>query len=115
MQIALVVAAHQLPVLGESHIAFLDAGAHARARFMAFLGVLRKLQSAAAAVADRKIRLFERTLAALLQLALQRTRAHLVNQVKGTRPDLDVAVIVRIALASAMRTMTATSRSGRVP
>src|SRR6267143_1840231 len=99
MQIALVVAAHQLPVLGESHVAFLDAGAHARARFMAFLGVLRELQSTAAAVADRKIRPAERTLAALLKLALERAGAHLVDLIKMTRPDLDIAVIVRIARA----------------
>src|SRR5207244_668748 len=68
--------------------------------FMAFLGVLRELQSAAAPVTDRKSRLAERTLAALLQLALERAGAHLVDQIKGTRPDLDTAVFVRIALVS---------------
>src|SRR2546422_5560854 len=100
MQIALVVAANQFAVLGKGHITFLDAGAHARARFMAFLGVLRELQSAAAPVTDRKGRLAERALAALLQPALERAGAHLVDQIKGTRPDLDTAVFVRIALVS---------------
>ncbi len=97
MQIALVVAANQLAVPGESHIAFLDAGAHARARFMAFPGVLRELQRAPAPVTDRKGRLAERTLAAPLQPALERAGAHLVDQIKRTRPDLDGAVPVGVA------------------
>jgi len=99
MQVALVVAANQLLVSGESHVAFLDAGAHARAGFMAFPGVLWKLQSAAAAVGDREVGLAERALAATFQLALERPGAHLVDQIIRTRPDLD-AGFAGIALAS---------------
>src|SRR6266487_4308156 len=66
---------------------------------MAFPGVLRELQRAPAPVTDRKGRLAERTLAAPLQPALERAGAHLVDQVIGTRPDLDGAVPVGVARA----------------
>ena len=64
VQVALVVTADELPVLGERHVALQDARAHARARLVALLGVLGELQRAAAAVADRERRLLERAVAA---------------------------------------------------
>jgi hypothetical protein len=99
VQVALVVAAHQLTVSSERHVTFFNARAHACARFMAFPGVLRELQRAAASMGDREIRLVEGTLTALFQFALERAGAHLVNQVERARPDLDAGVLVLVAIA----------------
>ena len=49
VQVALVVAADELPIAGEGHVALEDTGAHARTRLVALLGVLGELQRPAAA------------------------------------------------------------------
>ena len=45
MQVAFVVTAHELAVLGERHVALDDTCAHARPRLVGFLRVLGKLQA----------------------------------------------------------------------
>ena len=96
VEIALVVTADELAVLRERHVALLDARAHARAGDVALLRVLGELQRAAAAVADRELRLVEGAVGARLQLALEGARAHLVDEVVGTRADLDGVAVVAV-------------------
>ena len=44
VKIALIVTTHQLTIVREGHVTFLDAGAHARTHFVVLFGVLRELQ-----------------------------------------------------------------------
>ena len=92
MQIALVVAADQFPILGEGHVALEDTSAHARARLVALLGVFGELQRPATAVADGEVGLVEdRAVRALLEVALERTGGHFFDQVERPRAELDVS------------------------
>ena len=61
VEVTLIVTANELAVFGEGNVALLDARAHSGAGFVTFLGVLRELERAAAAVADREFRLVKRT------------------------------------------------------
>ena len=81
--------ADQLAVLGEGHVAFDDAGAHARGRHIGFPAVLGKLHRRAA-VADGKVGLAKRP-GALGKLRLQRPVLHLVDEIERPRPDLRLA------------------------
>jgi hypothetical protein len=80
------VPADQLAILGERHIAFDHAGAHARGRFVGFFRVLGKLQRGAA-MADGKIGLAKRP-GALLQRGLQRPVLHALDEVERAGTDL---------------------------
>ena len=97
MQVVLRMAADQLLVLGESHVALDDARAHARRRRVGLGGVLGELHRRAT-VADRKLARCERaTLRAPLQLALERALAHVVYQEEWPRSELHAARLVRAA------------------
>ena len=87
MQVALGVTAHQLAVLGESHIAFDHARTLARTGFIRFLGVLGELQRGAA-MSDGEIGLVERTGLAALQLVLEAAVVQTVDQIEGAVADL---------------------------
>jgi hypothetical protein len=87
VQIALRMPADQLPILRESHVAFEDAGAHARSRFIGFFGVLGELQRCAP-VSDRKIRRLHVLFGARGKLPLERPFVHVVDQVEGPRSQL---------------------------
>ena len=60
VQVALVVAADELSIVGEGHVALQDTGAHTRARLVA-LGVLGELQRPATTVADGEVSSDKRT------------------------------------------------------
>src|SRR5262249_28087770 len=92
VQVALIVTTHEVLVLRERHVALEDACAHPRAGLVALLGVLGKLERAAAPVADRKRRLLESVVSALLEGALERTGAHLFNEIEGPGAELNVLV-----------------------
>ena len=85
------VAAHQLAVLGEGHVALHDARAHARAGLVGLLGVLGELQRGAA-MADGEVGAVERAVLALLQLVLERAFVHAVDQIERPRAELDGVV-----------------------
>ena len=96
MQITLVVSADQLSIFRKGDVTLENAGAHARARFMAFLGVLGKLQGSAPTVANRKVSLFERIVTALLQRILEGAGTQFIDKIERARPELYVlAVFVR--------------------
>ena len=95
VQVALRVPAHEFLVLGEGHVAFQNAGAHARAGFVGFLRVFRKLQGRAA-VADREIALLERALRARFEFGLERAWAHVVNEKKRAWAKLHVEIIKKM-------------------
>ena len=86
-EIVLRMAAHQLPILGEGHVALEDAGAHPRRRNVRFLGVLGKLHRGAA-MADREIALLERALGAFLQGGLELALIHILDEEIRARADL---------------------------
>ena len=91
MQVALVVTADEFPIAGEGHVAFEDAGAHARARLVAFLGVFGELQRRATAVADREVGLMEgRAGRALLEFFLEAALVHFIDEIERARTKLHV-------------------------
>jgi len=95
------MAADEFPIAGEGHVALEDAGAHARARFVALLGMFRELQRAATAVADGEGGLGEeRTIRTPLEFVLQPARVHFFDEVERPWAELDVwapaSVIVMI-------------------
>ena len=63
VQIALRVPTHELPILGERHVALQDAGAHARGRLQGLARMLGELQGGAT-MTDGEIRRVERHLRA---------------------------------------------------
>ena len=87
VKIALRMAADELAVLGEGHVAFDDAGAHARRRDVGFARMLGELQRGAA-MADREVGPVERPCLALLEGVLQRPFVHVVDQEERTRPEM---------------------------
>jgi len=89
VQVALRVAAHQLPVLREGDVALDDAGALARGRHVRLAGVLRELQPGSA-VSDGEVAPEKRPLGAGRELALEPPLVHVVDQVERTRPQLDI-------------------------
>ena len=105
VQVAFVVAAHELAVLRERHVAFDDARAHARAGFVGFLRVFGKLQRRAA-MRNREVGAAERTVLALEQPRLERPCVHALHQVERARAELDgligafvVAVVIIVIVA----------------
>jgi hypothetical protein len=97
VQLALVVAADQVSVLGERDVALHDARSHACAALVGFLRVLRKFQSAAA-MSDRKARTIERAVLAFLHTILELTFVHALDQVEGTRAELHGRVVYQLAM-----------------
>jgi len=87
VQVALVVAADEFPILGEGHVTLEDAGAHTRACLMALLGMLGELQRPAPAVTNGEGGLGERAIGTVLELPLEPAFAQLVNEIEraGTK------------------------------
>ena len=106
VQVALVVAADQFPILGEGHVTLEDASAHACACFVAFLGVLGNLQRAATAVADGEVGLVEERAVAHCSSLRLSGWGSFVDQVERPRAELDsrttavVSVVARGAIGS---------------
>ena len=94
VQIALIVAADQLSVAGEGHVAFEDASSHARGGRVRLLRVLGKLQ-ARAPVADRKIMLLEATFRTPLQSLLEVTRLHFLYEVERAGTELHLIQLLK--------------------
>jgi hypothetical protein len=90
VKIALRVAAHQLAVLGECDVALDPSRTHARGGEVGLLRVLRKLERGAA-VPDREGARPRGLLAAALELAPQRAGPHGLDEVVGTRSDIDAS------------------------
>jgi hypothetical protein len=88
VEIALRVAAHQLPVPGERDVALDPSRTHARGGEVGLLRVLRKLERGAA-VPDREGARPHALLAAALELAPQGAGPHRLDEVVGTRSELD--------------------------
>ena len=86
----------QFKILGEGHIAFQNARAHAGSGHVGFNSVLGKLHRRAT-VADGKQRRAAGLRGAGLELVLQGTVRHLVNQVVGTRSELNGSDLLREA------------------
>src|SRR5262245_19650145 len=105
MQVALVVAADEILILGEGHVAFQDTGTHARASLMALLGGRGELQRPTPAVAEGEVSL-EKVLAirTLLEVALEFTEGHFVDEIERSWAKLDVRALVcgRIVLSEAI-------------
>ena len=99
VQIVLRVAAHQLQVLGEGHVALDDAGAHARGGFVGLARVFGELQRRTP-VANREVRLLERSLRAARQLCLEPARFHVVDEEE--RPRTELHALVRAVTRSAV-------------
>ena len=78
-------------VLGEGHVAFDDAGAHAGGGFVGFLRVLGELQRRAA-MPDREVAPPERPVA-LPELRLERALGHLPHEIKGAGTELDAGLL----------------------
>jgi hypothetical protein len=95
VKIALRVATHQLPILGESHVALNDAGTHACGRDVGLLRVLGELQGSAA-VAYREVGPLEWALGALLEFGLELTLIHVFDEEFRTRAELNAMAAIPV-------------------
>lgn len=89
MQITLGVAADQLLVVGESDIALDDSGTHPPGGCIALSSMLGELQRCAA-MGEDEVGGCKRAFGAGLQLGFQGALVHIVDEVVGTRAQLDV-------------------------
>ena len=82
------MAANELPVLGERHVALDDACAHARAGLVGFLCMFGQLQRRAA-MRNREVGTAERAVPALEQAGLERSGIHALHEEERTLAQLD--------------------------
>ena len=87
-EVVLRMPANELEVFRERHVAFERAGAHAVGGLVRFERVLRQ-HEARAAMADRERRAPRRLVEASLQARLQLAVAHIRDEERGPRPELD--------------------------
>lgn len=90
--LTLSVTADEMLVLCECRVTLLDARAHAGAGDVGLLGLLGELQDGTAAVADGEAGSLALLLEAGQQLVLEVRLVHVVDEVFGTRAELDVTL-----------------------
>ena len=113
MKIALRVATHQLPVLGEGHVALNDAGTHASGRHIGLFRVFGELQGSAA-VADREVGPLKGAFGALLEFGLELPLIHVFDEEVRTRPELHVLAAMPVpSKALSFQGALAGEREGR--
>lgn len=102
VQVALRVAAYELLVFGESDIALEDTGALSAGSIETFERVLRELEGSTA-VGDNEVSGVEGSFRARLELLLQRTFVHVIDEVVGSVANLDIELGAAMASVVTLR------------
>jgi Flp pilus assembly pilin Flp len=90
VKIALIVAAHQLSIHGEGHIALGKVDTHTESSLVTFGTVLRELDGGTATMSNGESALGESSdIGASLELSLEGAVCHLINQVVWARSQLN--------------------------